>query len=100
MVQWILIGLVILAVIVVSKLIHFKHLKHRLTAIALILLLFFAYTSLYGVIKSNAIDVKTPSGIFQAAKLYFSWLSFVFDNMKVVTGNVIQMDWAPGNLTG
>lgn len=100
MVQWILIGLAIIAVIIVSKLIHFKHLKHRLTAIFLILLLFFAYASVSGVIKSNSIDITTPSGVFQAAKVYFSWLGLVFDNMRVVTGNVIRMDWAPGNITG
>ncbi len=100
MVQWILVALAIIAVVVVSKLIHFKHLKHRLTAIFLILLLFFAYSSVSSVIKSNSVDLKSPSGVFQAAKLYFSWLGYVFDNVRVVTGNVIRMDWAPQNLTG
>jgi hypothetical protein len=98
--QWILIGLALIAVFVVSKLIHFKHFKHRVTAIVLILLLFFAYASVANIIKNNSIDIKTPSGVFQVAKLYFSWLGYVFGNVRVVTGNVIRMDWTPGNLTG
>lgn len=99
MVGWILIGLLVLAVLLVSKLIHFKHLKHRVTAIFLILLLFFAYVSVSSVIKNNDIDLKTPSGVFQVAKLYFSWLGYLFDNVKVLTGNAIRMDWTPGNFT-
>ncbi len=100
MVAWILIGLALVAVIVVSKLIHFKHLKHRLTAIFLILLLFFAYSTFSGVVKSNSIDIKTASGIFQAVKIYSSWLGLAFNNVKTITGNAIHMDWSvEGNQT-
>ena len=99
MVSWILIGLLVLAVIIVSKFIHFRHIKHRITAIVLILLLFFAYATFTSVIKSNSIDVKTPSGVFEAAKVYVSWLGLAFNNMKTLTGNVIQMDWFPNNQT-
>lgn len=99
MVAWILIGLALIAVIVVSKLIHFKHFKHKVTAIAIVLILFFAYSTFTGVVKSNSIDIKTASGVFQAAKVYVGWLGLAFNNMKTLTGNVIAMDWFPDNQT-
>jgi hypothetical protein len=97
--NWLIILIAVVAVYVVGKIIHFRHIKHRITAIALILLLFFAYATFTSVIKSNSIDIKIPTGVFQAAKVYVSWLGLAFNNMKTLTGNVIHMDWFPNNQT-
>lgn len=99
MVNWVLILFAFLAIFVVSKLIHFKHLKHRITAILIILFLLFVGLTFLKVSTSNALDLKSPSGLFAAAKIYFSWLGQVFNNLQVITGNVVRMDWS-GNLTG
>jgi len=98
-VNWLIIGLAIVALFVVSRLIHFRNIRHKISAIFLVLLLLFAYLSVFSVIRANGIDIKSPSGVFQVVKVYFSWLGYMFDNVKVLTGNVVRMDWAPGNLT-
>jgi len=100
--NWLLMGLVIVAVIVVSKLIHFNHFKHKIFSIAVILLLAFLYFSFTSVVQGHSVDLKTASGIFSASKIYFSWFVHVFDNVKEISGNVVGMDWMPKNssLTG
>jgi uncharacterized membrane protein len=98
MVSWLIILIGIVAILVVSKLIHFRHIKHRITAIFIILLLLFIVLTFAGVIHNNSIKLNSPAGIFQASKIYLSWLGHVFGNLKVLTGNVVRMDWF-GNLT-
>jgi len=96
---WLLIVLLVIAMLVVSKLVHFKHLKHKLTAIIIVLLLFFLYLSFTTIVKNNSITLSNVSGIFSAVKIYFSWLVHVFGNLKDITGNVVKMDWFPQNIT-
>jgi len=100
--NWLLLALVMVVLIVASKLIHFKHAKHKIFTILLILLIAFLYFSFTTVVKSHAVDLKTASGVFSASKIYFSWFVNVFDNIKMVSGNVVKMDWIPQNssLTG
>ena len=51
------------------------------------------------VINANSVDLTSASGIFSSVRLYFSWLGHSFDNLQVLTGNVVRMDWF-GNSTG
>ena len=99
MVNWLLILIAVIAIFVVSKMIHFKHWKHRMTAILIILFLLFVGLTFLKVSSNNSLDFKSPAGILSAAKIYFSWLVQVFNNVKIITGNVVRMDWS-GNLTG
>ena len=99
MVNWLLIGIAVLAIIVVSKFIHFRHIKHKITAIFLILLLLFLYSTFVTVSKNNAINLKSPSGLLYAGKVYFSWIGHIFGNVRVLTGNAVRMNWV-GNSTG
>lgn len=94
---WIVVG-AILAIVIVTKLIHFKHLKHKISAIAIVCLLLFLGLSFMKITQTNSVDLKSPTGIFSGINLYFSWLGQVFGNVKVITGNVVRMDWF-GNLT-
>jgi len=89
--------LVMIALIVASKLIHFKHAKHRVFTLLAILLVAFLYFSFTTVVQSHAIDLKTAQGVFSASKIYFSWLGQAFVNVKEISGNVIRMDWVPKN---
>ncbi|MBM3247208.1 hypothetical protein FJZ17_01540 [Candidatus Pacearchaeota archaeon] len=97
MVNWVLIGIGLLAIIIVSKLIHFRHIKHRITAILIILLLLFTYVTFTTIVNSNSIDIKSASGIYQAAKAYGTWFVLAWDNVKALTGQVVNMDWFPKN---
>jgi hypothetical protein len=99
MVSWLLIGVALLAILIVSKFIHFRHIKHRITAIAIILLVLFIYATFSAVIHNNSLNLKTASGILAAGKVYFSWLVQAFGNLRELTGNAIKMDWMPNNVS-
>ena len=99
MINWVIIALAIVAIIVVSKMIHFKHMRHKMSAIIVILLLVFVYLTFVSVIKNNSLDLKTASGILQAGKIYFLWLFQAFGNVKSLTGNAINMQWMPKNIS-
>jgi len=95
--DWLLLALVVIALVVTSKLIHFKHAKHRLFTVLIILLIAFLIFSFTSVIKGHSIDLRTAQGISSASKIYFSWFVHVADNVKEISGNVIKMDWIPKN---
>jgi len=95
MLSWIIIGVTLLVILVVSKLIHFRHFKHRVTAIVLVLFLLFAYVTFANVVKENNIDIKTVDGIIKAGNVYLAWLKLSFENLKVLSGNAINMNWSP-----
>jgi glucan phosphoethanolaminetransferase (alkaline phosphatase superfamily) len=98
-ITWILIAVALIAVIIVSKVIHFRHIKHRISAILIILLVVFLYATFTAVIRSNNLDIKSVSGILSAGKVYFSWLVQAVGNIKSLTGNAIKMDWMPANVS-
>jgi hypothetical protein len=99
MVNLLVVLVALIAIFVVSKFIHFRHIRHRISAIVLILLVLFLYTSIAGVVSKNDIDLKTPKGIFEAGKVYLSWLGQTFTNLKELTGNAIKMEWMPKNIS-
>jgi len=99
MVNWIIIIVGLIAIFLASKVIHFNHWKHRIIAIALIVLALFIYASFSAVISSHDIDLKNPSGFIEAGKVYFVWIGQAFSNLKTLTGNAIKMDWLPKNVT-
>jgi hypothetical protein len=98
-INWALIAIGILAVFIVSKVIHFRHFKHRVSAILLIVLALFLYTTFTAVIKTNHIDLKTAQGLISAGKVYSSWLFQAFGNVKSLTGNAVKMDGIPSNMS-
>lgn len=69
-------------------------------AVFLIVLILFTYVSFSAVIKGKNLDLKTFDGIKQAGKLYVLWLGNAFNNVKVVTSNVIHMNWKADNTSG
>lgn len=94
MLFWILLILGVLAIYFILKL---SHLKYKVSLTFLIGFLLFLILTFVKVISNNSIELSSPTGIFSAVKLYFSWLGHVFSNIKVITGNMIKMDWFPSN---
>jgi len=86
----IIISLLIVGIYAIAE---FRKVKHQIWAVAIIALLLFAYISFTLVLKGREIDYGTASGLFQATKIYFSWLFGIFGNFKTITGNAIDMDW-------
>lgn len=93
--NWWLILCVALAVLIVIKFISFRHLKHKIFAVLGILLLLFLYLTFTAIVSHNNLNLKTASGIFRAVKIYFSWFSLAFNNLKAITANAVNMDWIP-----
>lgn len=94
--SWILIGVLILLVVMVMKVRHFKH---RFFAVVFILLLIFIYVTSMRVLSGYDINWKSVAGVEKAVKVYFVWLGGIFDNLKVLTANVVKMDWTKKNET-
>ena len=97
MIGWIILIVAFAAVFLLNKFVHFRNFKHKFWVIAIILLLLFIIFSFSKVASNNSVSLGSPSGIFSAVQLYFSWLGQAFDNIKVITGNMIRMDWFPKN---
>ncbi len=73
--------------------IKFIHMKHKIYAVLIVLLLLFLYVTAGQVISSNEIDVTSGEGVVQAATIYFKWMAHIFKNARVLAGNAIKMDW-------
>ena len=91
---------VILAAVGILAVSRLTHLKHKLSIISVILLVLFLYISFTGVASNNSVQINSVSDFFSVVKLYFSWLGHVFDNVRVISGNIVRMDWSPINSTG
>ena len=77
---------------------YFQYVKSMTVAFGLMFLfacpaLLFAYFGSLVAFKGEDIDYKTIPGLIDATKIYFSWLSFIFNNMKTITAGAVQMDW-------
>ena len=95
--DWWIIGLIVLALFLVFKV---RHIKHRFYLIVFVLLILFLSLTLPRVMEDSSVNLKTASGIYSAAKVYFSWLVHAFNNLKVLTSNAIKMNWFRFNSTG
>jgi hypothetical protein len=94
MLFWIILILGLAGIFFLVKLTHFKN--NLILAWTFGFILFLVLTFIK-VSSSNHIEINSPSGVFSAIRLYFSWLGQVASNIKVITGNAIRMDWFPSN---
>lgn len=78
--------------------IEIKRAKHKIFAIALIILIVFLYFSVTYIFKDKPVDYKSVNGISDATKLYFNWLGYFYNNAKTITNNAIKMNWK-GNIS-
>jgi formate/nitrite transporter FocA (FNT family) len=90
---------IIIAVLIAAVwiIIEAKRLKHKIFAIILIALIILTYISFTTVIENKNMDLKTPSGIVSATKLYFSWIGNALTNIKSVTTFALKQNWSKVN---
>ena len=89
--------LIILLVIVLA-LIIFKGTKHKVVKVVLtVIFLTFVISIImtYQPLKEAGINLKSPSGMITAVKVYFSWLGNAFGNAQDLTASAIKMNWQP-----
>ena len=92
--------LIVVLIAAIWLFIEFKRFRHKMLAVFLIVLILFTYISFSAVMKGKNLDLKTFDGLKQAGKLYVLWLGNAFQNVKVVTSNVIRMDWKGNDTSG
>lgn len=85
---------VIALIAVVWMFIELKRFRHKFFAVFLVILILFTYLSFTIVLKGQNVDWKTPSGMYEAGKLYFVWLGSLFTNAKSITGHAVNLDWS------
>jgi len=59
----------------------------------MLVLLIFIYLSGSYVVSSTNADLKTLDGVVGLGKAYVGWLGSFFQNLKVLTGKAIGLDW-------
>lgn len=97
MFNWFIIIVIVLVIIVLSKISHLKHTRHKLFLLVFIFLLAFFAISFYLVCRYNNIDMTTVNGFTAGMKVYGGWLSNSYQNIAVLTGYAIGMDWKANN---
>ncbi len=74
-----------------------KRVKHKIFAIAIILMLLFFYFSFTSVFKNRNIDFMSIDGLVIASEIYFSWITSFFGNIKTITSNALKIDFEKNN---
>jgi len=88
--NWIIAGIFI---VLVFLFLRFKHMKHKIIAIFLIISLLFIYSTASTLFQGEDIEWKSFAGLEKAGKIYFSWLGNALTNLRSLSGNAIKMDW-------
>jgi hypothetical protein len=95
MVNWVIIGLVVLVLVIIW--IKIDHKAKRIKMILVLLFIVFIYLSVSSVVHRNNIDLSSPGGWYDTGALYLSWLSNIGTGMwnaggdfKNIIGNVIK----------
>jgi hypothetical protein len=95
--NWILIGLLVVAVFLFLK---YRELKHKFSFVAILILLLLLGSSFWNVHQSNSLNLGSFDGFVKAGKIYFTWLGGVFGNAKTLTAYAVKQDWGIGNSGG
>ena len=94
MISWLVIGILVVIAFFILKANHFRH---RFWILFLIFMAVFLYISISVVNSKYDLDLTTFQGVSNSVSVYLGWLGNGFDNMKVLTGNAIKMDWTSSN---
>jgi hypothetical protein len=92
MILFLIVGVLIF---VLWGMVEVRHVKHKLYTLLIIGLLLFAVVSGTMVFKGKNIDYTSPAGIFEAEKIYFSFLGLAGKNVFTLTSNAVKLDWNP-----
>jgi hypothetical protein len=89
---------IVALIIAIWLLFGFKRIKYKLLAVFLIALVLFSLFSFIIAFKGEEVSIKNISDFGRVSKIYFSWLGNFFRNIKIITGQVVSMNWQ-GNKT-
>jgi len=99
MINWILIIILVLAGFLIIRFLFSRHAKHRFMMTAILVIVLLLISTFYFVSSMNNVDITTISGFGNGMKLYGGWLINSFDNIKILTGDVVGLNWRTTNKT-
>ena len=65
----------------------------------LMLILMFIFLGAFFIVSNNNLHLANQSEFSQFGSMYYFWLGHIFDNVKSVTGYVVEFGWLPDNQT-
>jgi hypothetical protein len=95
-INWIIILILVVVGILAIKL---NHLKHRSSILIIVIVALFFYASVTFIATKNNLSMDSYDGFVDTMKAYGGWLANGFQNIRVLTGNAIHMDWTSTNGT-
>ena len=84
----------VLVILLIHFLFDFKKMNKIMIFLITFLLIFLPISFTY-VFQDYSINWTSLSGIFEAVRVYFTWIISVLGNVKDITANIINMDWSP-----
>lgn len=94
MISWIVIVVIVVLAIIFLKMNHFRH---KMWILLVVLFALFLYGTLYVVSIKSQLDFNSVGGFMGSMKVYGGWLANGFQNLKVLAGNAVKMDWTSTN---
>ena len=96
--NWVFIGIILLAVVLFFKITSFRYEKWWTYSIGILFI--FILFSFFNVVRTNDIDLYTFEGFVSGLKSYAYWVVNFWKTTATITGNVALFDWNMTNKTG
>ena len=61
----------------------------------LIIFIMFLFIGAFFIISENNLALNKTGNVDRVLGIYSLWLSQIFDNARVMTGDVVRMNWLP-----
>ena len=55
----------------------------------------FLFFGAFFIISNQNLSVAEDGNFLNFIKLYYNWFAKIFDNVKGISGNVVDSDWLP-----
>ena len=96
MILWIIVAIVL---IIGFSYIKLSSTRDQIKLVFVVILGLFLCGTILVVYVNNKFDLTSYEGFLDAGKVYLGWLGNGFQNLKVIAGNVVGMDWESTNGT-
>lgn len=90
MVNWLLIGVLVVAAMIILK---FKEIRHQAGIFVGLAVLVFLVLTFGSISAAYDVDLNSFDGFIHASKLYMAWLKHAFGNVVETTAYVVNQDW-------
>lgn len=88
---WLFIAVIVVVLVLLFKL---RELRHHISLVLIVLVLFFFAITFASVYSKNQVDLSTFEGMTKISQVYFSWLASVGQNLVHIGGYAVKQDWS------